>query len=442
MGVPSRGVIPATLTQRGAARFWFAVIVTGIGTGIAAVVLNLLLAQVQHWAWPGSDELADAAARASAWRHLLILLAAGLLTGSGQLILVRLSVANGIDITEAIWFRAGRMPAVRTLGSAVLSVVIVAMGVSLGREGAPKQTGAVIADALADRCGFSDERRRLLVACGAGAGLAAAYGVPVGGALFALEVMRGVLALRLILPALVTCLIATSISWLTLPEAPTYTVPAYSISLSVMCWCLLAGPISGLVSVAYVRTITWVDNHRPVGWRRLVAPMLAFGVLGVISIPFPELLGNGKDIVQLAFGGELAVPLLFALLLLKPAATCLSLGSGAPGGMFTPTLAVGSLLGGVLGSAWSLLWPNAPAGLYALIGAAAVLAATTQGPISAVVLMIELTGRNGSFVVPVLLAVSLATLVARSIERRSIYDARLNEEQISTRQEMRNHLPG
>jgi CIC family chloride channel protein len=125
-----------------------------------------------------------------------------------------LSSANGIDITAAIWFYAGRL---RTLGSAVLSVVIVGMGAALGREGAPKQAGAVIANTMSDRVRLSDDQRWLLVACGAGAGMAAAYGVPLGGALFALEVLHGALALRFVLPALLTTLVATSVSWIFCP---------------------------------------------------------------------------------------------------------------------------------------------------------------------------------------------------------------------------------
>ncbi|MGA2563723.1 MAG: chloride channel protein [Steroidobacteraceae bacterium] len=150
-----------------------------------------------------------------------------LLTGAGQLILHRLSSGNGIDITEAISKTAGRLPPLRTLGSAVLSVLLVGMGTSMGREGAPKQAGAVIANSLSDKAGLNDEQRRLLVACGAGAGMAAAYGVPLGGALFALEVLRGVLALRLILPALLASAVATAVAWIALPDAPTYLIPAY-----------------------------------------------------------------------------------------------------------------------------------------------------------------------------------------------------------------------
>ena len=409
-------------------------ILTGAGAGIAAAALTRLLGAVQHLMWPPPGAtLLDAAAQAGAARHVLVLLAAGVVTGLGQIVLGRLTTGNGIDITEAIYFAAGRLPALRTLGSAVLSVVVVGMGASLGREGAPKQAGAVIANVLSDRARLSDEQRRLLVACGAGAGMAAAYGVPLGGALFALEVLRGMLALRLVLPALLASLIATSVSWLALPDAPTYVIPAYGNATSVALWALLAGPVAGVVSVGYVRAIAWADRTKPHGWQRLFTPTLALGLLGVLSIGFPQLLGNGKDIAELAFTGQVAPLLLLALLVLKPAATVMCLGSGTPGGLFTPSLALGALLGGVLGDAWSMVWPGIPPGLFAVTGAAAVLAATTQGPISAVVLLMELTGRDRSFVVPLLLAVATATLVARSIEPRSIYDARLTEAQIAVR---------
>jgi H+/Cl- antiporter ClcA len=419
-----------------------AVLLTGFGAGVSAAVLTLILQSVQHAVWPPADAtLLDAAQQVGPWRHIAILTAAGLLTGAGQLALVRLTGVNGIDITAAIWFDAGRLPALRTLGSAFLSVIIVGMGASLGREGAPKQVGAVIANALSDRAGLSDEQRRLLVACGAGAGMAGAYGVPLGGALFALEVLRGELALRLVLPALMASLIATAVAWVALPDAPTYVIPSYGSSTSIVCWALLAGPVAGLASVGYVRTIAWADRNKPEGWLRLVAPLVALGLLGLVSIWFPYLLGNGKDLAQLAFSGQLALPLLLILLLLKPLATIICLGSGTPGGLFTPSLAMGALLGGVLGGVWSWFWPGVPAGVFALVGAAAVLAATTQGPISAVVLMMELTGQDRSFIVPLILAVVTATLVSRTIEPRSIYDARLTDAELQTRLKLRAPSP-
>ncbi len=332
---------------------------------------------------------------------------------------------------------------VRTLGSAILSVLVVGMGASLGREGAPKQAGAVFANFFAGRARLSDEQRRLLVACAAGAGMAAAYGVRLGGALFALEVMRGMLALRYVLPALLTSVVATGVAWIVLPDAPTYVIPSYSSSPSVVVWALLAGPIAGLFSVAYVRLLTRAERQKPRDWLRIVTPVLALGFLGVVSIWFPQLLGNGMDISQLCFSSAAAPGLMAILMILKPAATAMCVRSGVPGGLFTPSLTAGALLGGVLGWAWSSLMPGTEPGLFCLIGAGAVLAATTQGPISTVVLMMELTGRDRSFILPLIIAAGTATIVARTIEPRSIYDARLSEEEIEARQKVRDlaHMP-
>ncbi len=432
--------IPSTLQSPRAAPFWLAVLATGAGAGLSAALLTRILEYVQRQMWGGSGtDLLASAQSTPALRHILILVGAGVVTGIGQIILKRLSSGNGIDTTAAIWFHGGRLPAFRTLGSALLSVVIVGMGVSLGREGAPKQAGAVFANFFAGLSRLSDEQRRLLVACGAGAGMAAAYGVPLGGALFALEVMRGMLALRYVLPAVFASIVATAVAWTILPDVATYQIPAYASSAPVVVWALLAGPLAGIYSVGYVRLITWAERHKPENWRRILTPVLGLGVLGLVSIRFPQLLGNGKDISQLAFTNLAPAALLLILLVLKPAATILCVRSGTPGGLFTPSLTAGAMLGAVLGYIWAWLWPGVPPGLFALLGAGAVLAATTQGPISTVVLMMELTGRDRSFILPLILAVGSATLVARSIEPRSIYDARLTDQEIEERQKIRDH---
>ncbi len=435
---PPAYAIPSTLQHPAAPRFWLALIGTGAIAGLGAGALTRLLELVQRLVWGGTGaDLLASAEQATVATHLFALLAAGALTGLGQIVLRRLSSGNGIDTTAAIWFYAGRLPSLRTLGSALLSVIIVGMGVSLGREGAPKQVGAVFANLFADRTRLSDEQRRLLVACGAGAGMSAAYGVPLGGALFSLEVMRGVLALRYVLPALVASVVATAVAWTMLPDAPTYLIPSYTSSASVIVWALVAGPVAGVFSVIYVRFITWAERNKPQNWRRIVIPVAGLGLLGLISVRYPQILGNGKDISQLAFNDQVPILLLLTLLVLKPLATILCVRCGAPGGLFTPSLTAGAILGAVLGYGWSLLWPGAPIGLFSLLGAGAVLAATTQGPISSVVLMMELTGRDRSFILPLLLAAATATLVARSIEPRSIYDARLTDEELQARQKLR-----
>jgi CIC family chloride channel protein len=267
--------------------------------------------------------------------------------------------------------------------------------------------------------------------------MGAAYGVPLGGALFALEVMRGKLALRFVLPALFASLIATGVSWVALPNAPTYNIPSFPLSASVMVWAIVSAPVFAFGSILYVRLVRWADKGKPHGWQRFIAPIIVLGLLGMISVRFPEILGNGKDLSQLLLAGQAGLPLLIALLFLKPLATIMCMRSGVPGGLFTPSLTFGALLGATLGHAWSALWPGVPVGFFALLGAGAVLSATTQGPISAVVLIMELTGRDRSFILPLILIAAISTLISRSIEHRSIYDARLSDDQIAQRQRLR-----
>lgn len=135
-----RGLAAPKVGPHAGGRFWLAIVLTGLATGACAAALTMILQTVQHFMWPGTRAtMLDAAVQATPWRHIIVLLGAGLVTGAGQIVLVRLTSSNSIDITEAIWFSAGRLPALRTLGSAVLSVVVVGMGASLGREGAPSR---------------------------------------------------------------------------------------------------------------------------------------------------------------------------------------------------------------------------------------------------------------------------------------------------------------
>lgn len=436
-----RQSIPSTLLHRSALRFWSAVAGTGVLTGVAAGLLTRLLEVVQKTVWGGSGTNILAAAQTRDALHcVLALTAAGLATGLGQFVLRRLSSANGIDTTAAIWFQAGRMPSLRTLGSAVLSVVVVGMGASLGREGAPKQAGAVFANWAASLARLSDEQRRLLVSCGAGAGMAAAYGVPLGGALFSLEVMRGALALRYILPALVSSAIATAVGWTLIPDAPTYEIPSFISSGPTLGFAVVCGLIAGLFAICFVRLMTWAERSKPTGWKRILVPILGLSLLGLIDTEFPQLLGNGKDVSQQIFIATVPLATAAVLLFLKPIAILLCVSCGVPGGLFTPSLTSGALLGATLGLLFSNVVPGLPVGLCGLIGAGAVLAATTQGPISTVVLLMELTGGDRSFLLPLIIAAAVATLIARTIEPRSIYDARLTNDQIRIRQELRDKV--
>jgi CIC family chloride channel protein len=410
-------------------RFWGLVVIIGTGAGLGGAALLVVLEAVEHASWSyHAGTLLDGVRSTGADHHIVVLLIAGVLAGVGGLLIKRVRGSGAGEISEALWLGDGHLAFWRSQARGLLSIVIVGMGASLGREAAPQFAGAALASSLSERAALPVWQRRLLVACGAGAGMAAVYNVPLGGALFALEVLLGTLALPLVLPALATSLIATAVAWLAVPDRPTYHLPIYGVSASQIAWAALIGPLAGLLAVGWVHVIARINALKPRRWGRVAAPIAIFTVLGAVSIAYPQLLGNGKDIVQLAFTDRLGIGLVAVLLVLKPLATAGCLGSGAPGGLFTPTLALGVLFGALLGHGWAVIWPGAALGSYAVISGTAVLAAAMQGPLAAIVLMLELTHTSEGLMVPMLLAVTEATIVARLLGAPSIYSARINAE--------------
>jgi H+/Cl- antiporter ClcA len=280
--------------------------VIGVATGLAGAGFIALLNLVERVAWwrPASQFLAAVTAATPA-RDVLTLIAAGAIAGAGGLLVRRLRGSGGGEISEALWLQGGRLALPASLVRGTLSIVTVAMGASLGREAAPQLAGAAFASELCERTPrIAPAQRRLLVAAGAGAGMAAVYNVPLGGALFALEVLLGTLALPLVLPALLTSLLATAVAWIVIPTHATYAVPGYHVGARQIVWAVLIGPFAGLLAVAWVRVIARANRARPTRrTSRMLAPIVIFCGLGALAIPYPQLLGNGKELAQVVFVG-------------------------------------------------------------------------------------------------------------------------------------------
>jgi chloride channel protein, CIC family len=417
--VPGRGI-----TASYGLRFWLLVVAIGAGTGLAGAALIELLRAVQHLAWNySSGPFLDAAEHASSARRVIVLAIGGLVAGVGT---IALAGRGGGEVSESLWLRGAHLPLLGSIAKGIHSIVVVALGASLGREAAPQLAGAALASTLSERLGVPTWQRRLLVACGAGAGMAAVYNVPLGGALFTAEIMMGVITLPVALPALACSGIATATAWLYLPRHATYPgVPSYQFTVPLLVWALLAGPLIGLVASGYIRLIGWVTHHAATGRAAIFAPIAAFGILGLIGFAYPQLFGNGKDMADDAFLGTIGFTVLLPLTGLKPLVTALCLGSGASGGLFTPTLSTGAVLGGAAGIAWSLAWPGSPEGAYAVVGAAAMLGAAMQAPLTGLVLILELTSGGFGILIPIVAATVTATVVARQVDGYSIYTARL-----------------
>jgi len=407
--------------------FWLAVILTGVAAGLFGDLLMWILTLVEHAAFHyHSGSFQGAVARVSGLRRVTALLLASVIGAVSWYLIRRYLKNERSDIDEAVWSGDGELSPRRSLLTSLVSEVVIGLGASIGREAAPKLMGGASGSVISRWCRLAPAQKRLLVACGGGAGLAAVYNVPLGGALFTAEVLYGSFALPVVFPALATSLVATSVAWVYLPSTATYPdIPSYRFSASLMVWSLLAGVVIGLLAVFYVRLVGWVSFHRARGAHIFWAMPLAFLVVGVLGLWYPQLFGNGKGMAHDAFLGVGGVGLLFALFALKPLVTALTLGSGAAGGLFTPFLATGAVLGGFLGALWIHLWPGTPVGAFAVVGAAAMIGACMQAPLAGLVLVLELTHGGFNIMIPMLAATVIATLLVRQIDGYSIYSARL-----------------
>ncbi|MDQ6658176.1 MAG: chloride channel protein, partial [Actinomycetota bacterium] len=326
------------------ARFAVAVLATGVLAGAGGIVLTLLLHLVQHLAYGYSEEsFLFGAERAAPSRRLLVMACGGLLIGAGWWALRRWTtpvpaVADAIEDPRQRF----RLPEATT--DAALQIVGVGIGASLGREGAPRLLGAAIAERLSAGLRLDTAQRHTVVACGAGAGLAAVYNVPLGGALFTLEILLGSAKVRDVVPALMSSAIAAASCWPVLSSRPTYTVAIQGVHPQVMVWALLLGPVAGVVSVGFTALVARARAAAPTGWKLVPGCALAFTAVGALSMAYPALLGNGKGLTQLALDGTLSVLLLTLLVILKPLVTAACLAGGAIGGLLTPALATGALL--------------------------------------------------------------------------------------------------
>jgi chloride channel protein, CIC family len=297
-------------------------------------------------------------------------------------------------------------------------------GASVGREGPIAQIGGSIGSVIAQAARLTSERTKILVACGAGAGIATTFNAPIGGLLFAQEI---VLLGETELTNLTLLIIATTTSVVTsgaiLGSAALFVVQPFELrSYWELITYVLMGLAIGAVSAGYIRFF-----HAVAGWfRRMNLPVLvklAIGltIVGLIAIPLPQNLSDGYPVINQALAGQLSVPRMAALGAAKIAASSISLGCGAPGGVFGPVFFIGSMLGGSFRWVAASFFPHltGPRGSYALIGLGAFLAGTTHAPLTAVFLLFEMT-REFQVTVPALLTSILALVVARAIERESI----------------------
>lgn len=396
----------------------------GIGAGVGGMCLGLLLHSLQHVAYGYSmhrllstQSFLQGVTASTPSRRVIVLLICGGVAGAGWWSLYRFGRPL-VSISKALKSDDPRTPVVSTLVNAVLQIVTVALGSPLGREGAPREVGATLAGWLSQRIGLSAQESRIMVACGAGAGLAAVYNVPLSGTLFILEVLLGTFATAVAIPALLTSVIAATVAWIGLGNDAQYTVPQFELSDSLIAWSILIGPLFGFAAYGFSRLVDAARARAPHDWRLLPSCLGAFLVIGLGAIFYPQLLGNGKGPIELGFNDDISLQMAAILLVLKLLAMLISLRAGAGGGLLTPGMSIGAMLSIVIGGLWNHLFPVVPLSAYAIVGAAAFLAASMRMPITAIVLAVELTRVDHDYLFPVVFAVAGSSAALRICIRR------------------------
>lgn len=400
-------------------RFGAATLVVGVAAGVAGALVAVLLRTVQHAAFGyARGSFLDGVEAASPTRRLVVVVSAGVVAGIGWWLLHRYGRPL-VSIEQVLRKERPRFPPLTMLSHAALQVVTIGLGSPLGREVAPRQVAAVLSEAITRKAGLSPRQCRILVACAAGAGLAAVYDVPLGGAVFTLEVLLGTWALGSVLPALVAGAVATAVARVVVPDQPVYQLPELAFSGSLLIWSLLVGPLVGGCAYGFSRLSSAAARRAPRDAAVLLTAPAAFLCVGLLAVPFPELLGNGKAPAEVAFTTQPALALAAVLLLLRMLIVPLCLRSGAYGGLLTPSFANGALLGIIAGRLWELLWPGTTLGAYAVVAAGAFLAAAQRMPVTAIVLAVEFTDAPRALLVPLLFAVAGASATAALLRRLS-----------------------
>src|SRR5271166_5969060 len=278
------------------------IVLTGIAAGLSAMLLGLLLHFIQHVAYDYSldavvspESFLQGVTAAPPIRRVTTLTICGAVAGIGWWAvyrfgrpLVSIKAAVGKDVPGP------RMPFLATMAHVFLQIVTVALGSPLGREVAPREMGAVLATWLSSRVGLTAEERRILIACGAGAGLAAIYNVPLGGGVVILEVLLGTFAPRALVPALAASVVGSIVAWIGLGDVPQYTVPPLDVSLSLIAWSIVAGPV---FRPGGIRVSENGGSRGGTRARRLAKSAMVprgFLLLGLLATLFPQLPGNGK----------------------------------------------------------------------------------------------------------------------------------------------------
>jgi len=414
-------------------------LLVGLGAGVGALFFRWLIGVVRSISFEWLPQVTEG------WGPAYVVIAptlGGLLVGPLIYFFAREAKGHGVpEVMEAVALRGGRIRPVVALVKSVASSLSIGTGGSVGREGPIVQIGSTIGSTVGQAMKMSDDRVRNLVACGAAGGVAATFNAPIAGVFFALEVILGNFSVRSFGTVVIASVTASVVGRAAFGDVPAFQVPEYALnSLWEFPLYLVLGVAAAVVGALYTRMLYRSEDLFD-AWKQVPEwSKPAFGglLLGCMALAYgavpglgfdrvPQVYGVGYETIESGLLGNQVMLAMLALVGLKILATSITIGSGGSGGVFAPSLFIGSMLGGSLGLLFAQLVPGVPGppGAYALVGMGAVFAGATQASMTAVLIIFEMTG-DYKIILPLMVAVVTATLLSGALlNQETIYTLKL-----------------
>jgi chloride channel protein, CIC family len=412
-------------------------VVIGVAAGLAAIVFRLAIDLVQRGTFGFGGERVATLAAGLAWWHLLLVPAAGgLVIGLFVHFFMPgrrpLAVA---DVIEASALRGGRMGLADGIKAAAVSAASIGVGASVGREGPVVHLGASLGGWLAARLNLGRGLSRTLLGCGVAAAVAASFNAPIAGSIFALEVVVGHYALSAFAPIVIASVTGAIVSRMHYGDFPAFVPPHEWVIVSF--WEFPAFALLGIVcaaaAIAFMRSVIIAETlvarvPLPV-WSR---PALAGLMIGLVALVFPQVLGVGYEATDSALSQLYPLWLLLALIVVKTLVTAICLVAGFGGGVFSPSLFIGAMVGGAFGGIATLAFPELSSGqgAYAMVGMGAVTGAVLGAPISTILIIFELTS-GYAMTIAVMIATVIASTLTQHLHGASFFHWQLEQRGLS-----------
>ncbi|MCE1164787.1 MAG: chloride channel protein [Bacteroidetes bacterium] len=420
-------------------------IIIGTVAGFAAVGVRLLIHSITMLSFPGNGSLLDNMTALPWYLKVLIPAIGALIVGPMIYKFAPEAKGHGVpEVMASLIQKGGRIRPRVAIVKAIASSITIGTGGSVGREGPIIQIGASIGSTIGQILNLSTRRTKTLLGCGAAAGIAAAFNAPIAGILFSLELLLMDFSADKLIPVALSSVISTTISRNIEGNFAAFSVPQYSLLSSYeLIFYLILGLLSGIVSFLFIKALYFSEDlfddrlKMPVYLKPVIGGLL----LGTLAIFYPHVLGMGYDSINLALQGKIVIAFSLILIFAKILATSVTLGSGSSGGIFAPSLFMGAMLGSMFGGIVHNIYPEITAGpgAYALVAMAGLVAGTTRAPITAIIIVFEMTS-DYHIILPLVIVCVISTYISAKFSRESIYTLKLVLRNINIKEGTENNL--